>query len=60
VADDDRRDLKPIDDPGIVVDHIIDALARYPAGVPAALFHRVRVTWPARCRRCVARLLEQF
>jgi len=43
-----------------VVDHIIDALARYPAGVPAALLHRVRVTWPARCRRCVARLLEQF
>jgi hypothetical protein len=49
VADDDRRGLKLADDPGIVIDHIIDALARHLAGVPAALLHRVRVTWPARC-----------
>src|SRR3984893_17343574 len=60
VADDDRRRLKPADDPGVVADHIVDALARHLAGVAAARLHRVRVTWPARCCRRVPRLLEQF
>ena len=59
MADDDRLGRQPADDPGVVLDDVLDAFPGDSLGLPPGLLDGVGGARPARCYRGVTRLLEQ-
>src|SRR5229473_2847781 len=58
MTDHDRFDLERADDPGVVLDDDVDAIAGHALGLLSGLLDRARVTGPARCDRRVPRFCE--